>query len=130
LCRSQTKFLKLLFVDPSSGHPKLNWLEEAFIKTTSTWGPAWWRMPLIPALGRQRQRQVDFWVRGHPGLQHEFQDSQGYTEKPCLKNKNKQTKTTSISWAPGVVLNDLYVACTYMLPTGQRSNWMSPLVAL
>jgi hypothetical protein len=21
---------------------------------------AWWRMPLIPALGRQRQRQVDF----------------------------------------------------------------------
>ena len=32
---------------------------------------AWWRMPLIPALGRQR-----------PGLQSEFQDSQGYTEKP------------------------------------------------
>jgi hypothetical protein len=29
-----------------------------------------------------------------PGLQSEFQDSQGYTEKPCLKNKqtNKQTK--------------------------------------
>jgi hypothetical protein len=57
-------------------------------------------MPLIPALGRQRQE--DFWVRGQPGLQSEFQDSQGYTEKPCLKkpkqntkNKqtNKQTKT-------------------------------------
>jgi hypothetical protein len=27
---------------------------------------------------------VDFWVRGQPGLQREFQDSQGYTEKPCL----------------------------------------------
>jgi hypothetical protein len=42
----------------------------------------WWRTVLIPALGRQRQ--VDFWVRGQPDLQSEFQDSQGYTEKPCL----------------------------------------------
>jgi hypothetical protein len=34
---------------------------------------------------------MDFWVRGQPGLQSEFQDSQGYTEKPCLrKNKQKQ----------------------------------------
>jgi hypothetical protein len=47
-------------------------------------------MPLIPALGRQTQ--VDFWVPGQPGLQSEFQDSQGYTEKPCLK-KPKQSKT-------------------------------------
>jgi hypothetical protein len=46
-------------------------------------------MPLIPALGRQRQ--VDFWVRGQPGLQSELQDSQGYTEKPCL-GKTKQKK--------------------------------------
>jgi hypothetical protein len=45
-------------------------------------------MPLIPALGRQRQ--ADFWVWGQPGLKSEFQDSQGYTEKPCLKNKTKQ----------------------------------------
>jgi hypothetical protein len=48
----------------------------------------WWRKPLIPALGRQRQ--ANFWVRGQPGLQSEFQDSQDYTEKPCLE---KQTKT-------------------------------------
>jgi hypothetical protein len=27
---------------------------------------AWWHMPLIPALGRQRQ--ADFWVQGQPGL--------------------------------------------------------------
>jgi hypothetical protein len=48
-------------------------------------------MPLIPALGRQRQ--ADFWVRGQPGLQSEFQDSQRYTEKPCLKKtKPNQTK--------------------------------------
>jgi hypothetical protein len=39
----------------------------------------WWRTPLIPALGRQRQG--------------EFQDSQGYTEKPCLqKQTNKKTQ--------------------------------------
>jgi hypothetical protein len=43
----------------------------------------WWHMPLIPALGRQRQ--ADFWVWGQPGLQSELQDNQGYTEKPCLK---------------------------------------------
>jgi hypothetical protein len=38
---------------------------------------------------------VDFLRRGQPGLQSEFQDSQGYTEKPCLKkqNKTKQNKT-------------------------------------
>jgi hypothetical protein len=39
-------------------------------------------MPLIPALGRQRQ--ADFLVQVQPGLQSEFQDSQGYTEELCL----------------------------------------------
>jgi hypothetical protein len=47
-------------------------------------------MPLILAL--RRHRQADFWVRGQPGLQSEFQDNQGYTEKSCLK-KQKQNKT-------------------------------------
>jgi hypothetical protein len=58
---------------------------------------SWWRTPLIPALGRQRQ--ADFWVRGQPGLQREFQDSQGYTEKPYLKKQktNKQKKTAKAS---------------------------------
>ena len=28
---------------------------------------------------------------GQPGLQSEFQDSQSYTEKPCLEKTNKQT---------------------------------------
>jgi hypothetical protein len=44
--------------------------------------------PLIPALGRQRQ--VVFWVWGQPGLQSEFQDRKGYTEKPCLGGKKSQ----------------------------------------
>jgi hypothetical protein len=47
----------------------------------------------------------DFWVRGQPGLQREFQDSQGFTEKPCLKKPKKKKKKTilivewlSIQW--------------------------------
>jgi hypothetical protein len=50
-------------------------------------------MPLIPAL--RRQRQADFWVRGRPGLQSEFQDSQGYREKPCLEKQNKTKSNLS-----------------------------------
>jgi hypothetical protein len=50
---------------------------------------AWWRTSLTPALGRQRQ--ADFWVWGQSGLQSEFLDSQGYTEKPCLKKKSMLT---------------------------------------
>ena len=62
---------------------------------------AWWWMPLIPALGRQRQ--VNFWVQGQPGLQSEFQDSQDYTEKTCLGKKKKDLllETKAVSW-PGV----------------------------
>jgi hypothetical protein len=60
-------------------------------------------MPLIPALGRQRQ--VDFWVQGQPGLQSELQNSQGYTENTYLKtkqnkqqqkSKNKQTRASAL----------------------------------
>jgi hypothetical protein len=47
-------------------------------------------MPLILALGRQSQ--ADFWIQGQPGLQSEFQDSQGCTEKP-LSRKTKTKKT-------------------------------------
>ena len=45
----------------------------------------WWRMPLILALGRQRQS--DFCVQDQPGLHSEYQNSQGYTEKPCLEKQ-------------------------------------------
>jgi hypothetical protein len=30
-----------------------------------------------------------------PGLQRKFQDSKGYTEKPCLKKQNKTNKTNN-----------------------------------
>jgi hypothetical protein len=77
-------------------------LPKTHVKTRHIAGQ-WWHMPLIPALGRQRQ--VNFWVRGQPGLQSEFQDSQGYTEKPCLeKQTNKQTnkKPGTCIFDPGV----------------------------
>jgi hypothetical protein len=38
------------------------------------------------------QRHEDFWVRGQPGGQSKFQDSQGYTEKPCLEKPKKKKK--------------------------------------
>jgi hypothetical protein len=63
------------------------------ISRNKTECPVWWRTSLIPALGRQRQ--ADFWVQGQPALQSEFQDSQGYTEKPCLEkqtNKREQNR--------------------------------------
>ena len=54
--------------------------------------------PLIPAL--RRQRQADFGVRGQPGLQSEFQDSQGYKEKPCLE-KQKNTRCLFLLYVQG-----------------------------
>jgi hypothetical protein len=61
-----------------------------FLRNPSIIGQ-WWHMPLIPPL--RRQRQADFRVRGQPGQQNEVQDSQGYTEKPCLEKKPKNQKT-------------------------------------
>jgi hypothetical protein len=46
----------------------------------------WWCMLLIPALGRQRQ--VDFWVRGQPGLQSEL-------ARATQRNPGQKTKTTT-----------------------------------
>jgi hypothetical protein len=46
-------------------------------------------------------------LKSQPGLQSEFQDSQGYTEKPCLEKqktktkKNKKQKTKK-KWGEGM----------------------------
>ena len=49
-------------------------------------------MPLILVLRRQGRQISEFKTK--PGLQSEFQDSQGYKEKPCFKTK--KTKQTHI----------------------------------
>jgi hypothetical protein len=85
------------FVWNSCGHGCFLRVPMASLKK---FGPsrAWWRMLLTPALGRQRQ--ADFWVWGQPGLQSEFQDSQGYTEKPCLEKKNYLVHPAPVSGLP------------------------------
>jgi hypothetical protein len=59
-----------------------------------TYGQAWWLTPLIPALGRQRQ--ADFWVRDQPGLQSEFQNSQGYRETLSWKHPPQKKNLTYV----------------------------------
>jgi hypothetical protein len=68
--------------------------------------------PLIPALGRQRQ--VDFWVWGQPGLQSEFQDSQGYTEKPFLKKPKKKKNSPLLQKA--TIFSSGFVSLTLKMP--------------
>jgi hypothetical protein len=86
LCFSKQAFL-YYFINLSSNrtHGQRQKVEFKNNKNSRTW----WYTPLIPAL--RRLRQADFCIRGQPGLQSEFQNSQGYTEKPCLE-KNKKTK--------------------------------------
>ena len=38
----------------------------------------------------QEAEEGDFWVWGQPGLQSEFQDNQGYKEKPCLEKQQQK----------------------------------------
>ena len=53
----------------------------------------WWSMPLIPALGRQRQAGTHR-VPGQPGLHSKFQTSQGYIVRPCLKTKQNKSRNS------------------------------------
>jgi hypothetical protein len=98
-----------------------------------TFSRAGWHTPSIPALGRQRQ--VDLWVRGQPGLQSEFQDSQGYTEKPCLKkqtNKQKKANHFVVCFTDPLCLSLIKSVTTQKLvftsskPVGCVQYWMPP----
>jgi hypothetical protein len=79
----------------------------------------WWRTPLIPALGRQRQ--ADFWVRGQPGLQSELQDKPGlYRETLSQKTKKqKKKKKRKISSQIG----KLWKEKPYDMSLGHRRSW-------
>ena len=48
----------------------------------------WWRSPVIPVLWEAEAG--GFLSQGQPGLQSEFQDSQGYMDKPCLKQEERR----------------------------------------
>jgi hypothetical protein len=46
--------------------------------------------------------------RGQPGLQSEFQDNQGYTEKPCLKKQKQKQKSHKLQMTYTVVPLTIY----------------------
>jgi hypothetical protein len=65
-----------------------DWVQESHV---------WWPAParLAPRkLGGGASQHLGVRVRGQPGLQSEFQDSQGYTDKLCLEKPKKKTKKT------------------------------------
>jgi hypothetical protein len=47
-------------------------------------------------------------VRDHPGLQSEFQDSQGYTEKPCLEKTKQNNNNNKKDYCGNLNENGLY----------------------
>lgn len=53
-------------------------------------------MPCLVSLGTTQEagESRSLWVRGHPTLQHEFQDSQN-REKPYPQKKHKQKKNAA-----------------------------------
>jgi hypothetical protein len=63
----------------------------------------WWHMPLIPAL--RRQRQVNFWVWGQPGLQtgqtglnRETLSWKTKKKEKKKKKKRKREKGPPVGW--------------------------------
>ena len=93
----------------------------------SDWKPCVFRAVITHACNPSTWNSEDFWVRGQPGLQSEFQDSQDCTEKPCLetnKQTNKQTKTTTTTTT---TKNLLFVENCRKLGTDILSSWVIPL---
>jgi hypothetical protein len=60
------------------------------VSSRNTLAGQWLHTPLIPALRRQCWFE-SLKIRGQPGLQSEFQNSHGYTGKPCLETHTRNT---------------------------------------
>jgi hypothetical protein len=75
------------FVEPKVQGETLSQIE--VVIKEGAWLGASWHMPLIPALGRQRQ--ADLHEFEATLVYTEFQENQDYTEKPYLKKTNKKT---------------------------------------
>jgi hypothetical protein len=86
----------------------------------------WWCLcwPLIPAL--RRQKHSDPWGRGQPGLQSKFHDSQGYTDKLCLKTKQNKTKQNKTKNKTKVTLAWWYSPLIPALSSRQRQRQVDP----
>jgi hypothetical protein len=69
-------------------------------------------------LGGRGRRISEF--EGQPGLQSEFQDHQGYTEKPCLEktNKNQKTKQNKKTQKDAVFFTTVYFQLLYQKSIG------------
>jgi hypothetical protein len=69
--------------------------------------------------------QMDFGVRDQHGLQSEFQDSQGYTEKPCLKKQQQQQqqKTSENKFTENKITESLY----YFLKKNKCKYYLEPI---
>ena len=59
-------------------------------------------------------------VPGQPGLQDKFWDSQGYTEKPCLKKKTKPNQTNKQKPQQGPYSS---VLCAHSKSESHRLIW-------
>lgn len=53
----------------------------------------WWRMPLIPELGRESQTDLCEFEVSERGLQSESRDSHSYVVKPCLEKAKPNNQT-------------------------------------
>jgi hypothetical protein len=71
---------------------------------------------------RGRQRQGDFWVRGQPDLQSEFQDSQGYRETLSQKTTKKKKKLLSF---PPLLYSNSYIKHKPLLLLYWKVCWLN-----
>jgi hypothetical protein len=133
--RSSGNLSFLTIQEASQSWKTLQDILTVFYRSLETAGQ-WWHTPLIPALGRQRQ--VDFWVRGQPGLQSEFQDSQGNPVPPPPKKKdlgNNQRRDETSSWLLWIAPSDASYECVIDNPKTWYANlrsgfWVTVLITL